>query len=685
MASVASNHIMAAVVGSAGSGMTTIVEAVLHRAGAIPRPGNIAAGTTVTDFQPEEIARQTTLSSALTYLNWTSDDGKKHQITLADTPGHPDFIGGVDATLSAADLAIVVVSAQTGVTAGTRAAWAAADAAGVPRIVLVSSADRPQANFRRVLGELRDAFGSHLFPIQLPIGEEDDFRGIAGVLGRRALLLGPDGKQVIEVIPPELEDEVATLHDEVTEEIVSHYDDLMEAYFEGNEPTMDELIAKLAERIAAGDAVPVIVASGVTETGVDRLIEWLCRIEPVVAKRDASIVMADGTEVSVARDPAGDPLVHVFQNVADPFLGQIATFKVLSGSIKTGDRLRNATTGTEERIGNLFRLRGKEHLPVESLSAGDVGAVAKLSDTPAGSLLWNKSSGGAKPRPVPARPPVYSVVLKPVSQADTEKLSTALQRAVAEDPTLIIDRKDGLTILRGLGDTHVAVTVDRLKRIFNVNVTTEPEPVAYLETISKKVEMEGKVKKQTGGSGQFAVVQLVVSPLGQGEGFQFIDSVVGGSVPRNFIPAVEKGARMALERGGPNGFPIVDISVELVDGKAHSVDSSDMAFQNAALTGVKEAMSKAGSIVLEPIMTVKVTVPNDYQGAVMQDLSGRRGRVQDTQMTDGGDATIIASVPQAELGRYMADLRSFTQGHASLVIEPSHYERLMGELPKKPE
>jgi elongation factor G len=277
------------------------------------------------------------------------------------------------------------------------------------------------------------------------------------------------------------------------------------------------------------------------------------------------------------------------------------------------------------------------------------------------------------------------VVLKPVSQADTEKLSTALQRAVAEDPTLVIDRQHGLTILRGLGDTHIGVTVDRLKRIFNVNVTTEPAPVAYLETISKKVEMEGKVKKQSGGSGQFAVVQLIVSPLGQGEGFQFIDSVVGGSVPRNYIPAVEKGARMALERGGPNGFPIVDISVELVDGKAHSVDSSDMAFQNAALGGVKDAMLKAGSVVLEPIDTVTVTVPLEYQGAAMQDLSGRRGRVQDTQMNDGGDAVIIANVPEAELGRYMADLRSFTQGHASLEIVPSHYERLMGELPKKPE
>jgi elongation factor G len=247
---------------------------------------------------------------------------------------------------------------------------------------------------------------------------------------------------------------------------------------------------------------------------------------------------------------------------------------------------------------------------------------------------------------------------------------------------LTIDRKDGLTILRGLGDTHINVTVDRLKRVSNVDVTQEPAPVAYLETIGRAIEMEGKVKKQSGGSGQFAVVQLKVAPLASGEGFQFIDSVVGGSVPRNYIPAVEKGARMALERGGPNGFPIVDISVELYDGKSHSVDSSDMAFQNAALTGVKAAMEKAGSVVLEPIDTVHVTVPMEFQGAVMQDLSGRRGRVQDTQMTDAGDTVVIAQVPEAELGRYVLDLRSFTQGHAQLTMEPSHYERLQGPLPE---
>lgn len=682
MAHVLDDHIMAAVVGSAGSGMTTIVEAVLHRAGAIPRPGSVEAGTTVTDFQPEEVARKTTLSPALTFLEWKADDGTRHSVTLADTPGHPDFIGGVDATLSAADLAVVVVSAVAGVTAGTKAAWAAADAAGLPRIVLVTCADRAQANFHRVLGELRQHFGSHLFPIQLPIGEEADFHGIAGVLGRRALMLGPDGRTVVEVIPPDLEDEIETLHDEITEEIVSHYDAMLEAYLEGNEPSHEELVSKLAERIALGDAVPVIVASGVTENGVDTFIDWLCRVEPYVSRRDATIVM-DGTEVAVAKNPDGEPLVHVFSTVADPFLGQVSMLRVLSGTIRANDRLRNATTGAEERIGQLFRLRGAERLPVDSLSAGDVGGVAKLADTPAGSLLWTRHSGSARPRPLPERDPVYTVSLRPVSQADTEKLSTALARAVAEDPTLHVKRRDGLTLLQGLGDTHVAVAVDRLKRIFNVNVTLEPAPVAYRETIAKPADVEGKLKKQSGGHGQFAVVQLRVRPLPPGEGFQFIDSVVGGSVPRQFIPAVEKGALDALQRGGLHGHPVVDVAVELYDGKAHSVDSSEMAFRTAAAVGVQEALAQAGTVVLEPIDIVYVTVPMEYQGAVLQDLAGRHGRIQDTQMTDDGEAMVVAAVPQAQLERYVQDLRAITAGFGKLVMKRGHYERMSGPVPAR--
>ncbi|MCL1800678.1 MAG: elongation factor G [Promicromonosporaceae bacterium] len=678
------DHIMAALIGSAGSGMTTLIEAVLHRAGAIPRPGTIAGGNTVGDYSPEEIARQTTLTPSLTYLDWTTDDGVHHAVTLADTPGHPDFIGGVDAALSAADLAVVVVSAQAGVTAGTRAAWAAADAAGKPRIVMVTCADRPQADFSRVLLQLRDAFGSQIFPITLPIGHEAEFRAVDDLLNRRAYEL-KDGKQTEIDRPADMVAESDTAHDQMTEEIVQNDDEMMEAYLEGHQPTPDQLEKKLGELVSENEAYPVIVASGVTETGVDRFVDLICRLTPALADKSTEILM-DGTPVEIAPDPAGDPILSVFQTVADPFLGQISMFKVLSGTVKGGDKLRNATTGTEERLNQLFRLRGAEHLPVDSLSAGDVGAVAKLQGTPSGSLLWNRKQGNATPLPVPERRPTYSVVLEPATTADTEKLSTQIQRVVAEDPTLVIEHVAGKTILRGLGDAHIGVAVDRLKRVGNVSVNTSPAPVAYHETIAKNADVEGKLKKQSGGSGQFAVVQTRVSPNEPGGGFKFVDSVVGGSVPRNFIPAVEKGAREATEQGGPNGFPIVDIIVELYDGKAHSVDSNENAFRTAGRLAVQNAMTTAGSVILEPIDIATVTVPLEHQGAVMTDLSGRRGaRVITTETAPNGDAVIIANVPEAELARYVLDLRQMTQGHASLSIAPDRYERYNGPPLKKEE
>ncbi|GAB2465757.1 elongation factor G [Xylanimonas ulmi] len=667
-------HIMAALVGSAGSGMTTLVEAVLHRAGAIARPGTIAAGTTVGDYQPEEVARGTTLTTGLTFLEWDSDDGEHYELTLADTPGHPDFVGGVDAALSACDLAIVVVSAVAGVTAGTHAAWAAADAAGVPRIVMVTCADRPQADFHRVLDELREAFGSRLWPIELPIGTEEEFRAVVDVLGERALVQGPAGKRSVEPLPTDLAAESHSLHDDVTEEVVSHDDTLLEAYLDGNEPSLDDLQRRFAQEIAAGEAVPVVVASGVTETGVDRFIDVLCLLAPALATRDAAIVTDDGTEVAVARDRHGEALVHAFDVVADQFLGQITMLRVLSGTIRPGDRLHNATTGAEERFGGLFRLRGAQRLPCDELRAGDVGGAAKLVGTPAGSLLWSRPSGHARPRPLPHHPPVYSVALDPVTQSDTEKLSTALARAVAEDHTLSVEHTGGRTIARGLGETHIEILVDRLKRVFGVNVTTAPAPVAFRETIKREAKAEGRLKKQSGGHGQFAVVQLIVSPLGPGGGFEFVDSVVGGAVPRQYIPAVEKGVRDALERGGPSGHPVVDVRVELVDGKSHSVDSSDMAFRTAGSMAVHEALAAAGTVVLEPVSAVTVTVPQAYQGAVMNDLSGRRGRVHDTRMTDSGDAVVVATAPEVELQRYALDLRSLTQGYGQVTITPDHYE-----------
>ncbi|KZE93294.1 Elongation factor G [Agromyces sp. NDB4Y10] len=671
-------HRTIALVGAAGSGKTTLAEALLHRAGAIPRAGSVENGTTVCDHEPEEIARHTSLGLSLACFDWTGPDGTAYAVTLADTPGHPDFVGGVDAALSIADVAVVVVSAVDGVTGGTRSVWAAAEAAGVPRVVVVTQEDKARADFRRVLAELRDAFGDHLWALELPLGEEAGFRAIADVLSEQAHVYDDTGHHHDEPLPPEAADEEHRMHVEVTEDIVSHDDAQLEAYLDGQEPSVAELERTFAREVAAGEAVPVLVCSGVTEAGVDRVADLVCELTPAATDRDGRIRVGEGTggaEVKVAPNPAGETVVHVFRTVADPFVGQVSMLKVLSGTLRTGDKLRNATTGADERIHGLFRLRGNEHLTAGTLAAGEVGAVAKLTGSPSGSLLWSRPTGSARPATLPERPPVYAVSLDPASQSDDEKMSGALSRLVAEDPTLVVDRAGDQTVLRGLGDTHLAVAVERLARVFGVHVNTGPAPVAYRETIAGSAQVEGKLKKQSGGHGQFAVVQLRVSPLPPGSGFEFVDSVTGGAVPRQYIGAVEKGARDALAAGGPQGHPVVDVRVELYDGKSHSVDSSEMAFRTAASIGVKAALAEAGTVLLEPVSAVTVTVPNDLQGAVLTDLSGRRGRVHATEAADGGRARVVAHVPEAELARYVLDLRSITAGQAELTMSPDHYAK----------
>ncbi|MDL9979999.1 elongation factor G [Microbacterium candidum] len=679
-ASAPAMHWTVALIGATGSGKTMLAEALLHRAGAIPRLGSIEQGTTVCDHEPEEIARGTTLALSLAWLSWRVGDAE-HGITLVDTPGHPDFVGAMDAALAVADVAVVVVSAVDGVTAGTRAAWTAAEAADVPCIVVVTQEDRARASFRDVLGRLREEFGDRVWALELPVGEAQAFLGIADVLTEQALFYGADGRHREQPLPAELEEEEHRLHREVTEEIVSRDDEQLEAYLEGSEPPAGELEHTLAGAVAAREAVPVMVCSAATGAGVDHVLDLVCGLAPSATGHDGRIVLgadADGgggVEHGVAPDVAGETLVHVFHTVADPFVGQMAMLKVLSGVVRPGDRLRNATTGVEDRIPGLFRLRGAEHLPVDALRAGEVGAVAKLTGALSGSLLWSRTQTGARPVRLPARPPVFAMSLQPVSQSDDTKLTTALGRLVAEDPTLVVERSGADTILRGLGDTHVAVAVERLARVLGVHVTTAAAPVAYRETIARDASAEGKLKKQSGGHGQFAVVMVRVSPLPPGEGFEFVNSVVGGSVPRSYIPAVEKGVRDALAAGGSLGHPVVDVRVELFDGKSHSVDSSDMAFRTAAAMGVKAALAEAGGILLEPVSTVVVTVPTSLQGQVLTDLSGRRGRVAGTETDSDGRTRVVATVPDAELTRYVLDLRALTGGHAELTLTPEGYEQ----------
>ncbi|MCR6492875.1 elongation factor G [Cellulomonas sp. P24] len=668
-----------ALVGHSGSGKTTLTEALLLRSGVLTRAGRVEEGTTVSDHEPEEIARGISLSLAIAPFEWTAPDGETYKINLLDTPGYADFGGAVDAALAVADVAVLVVSAVDGVEAGTEVAWEQCAALGIPRIVFVTKEDKARADFQRVLAELRAAFGSGIVPLELPLGEAESLHGVADVLSDQGLEYDATGHHHDEALSADVAAVEHDLHEEIAEEIVSGDDEQLERYLSGDVPSATDLERSLAHEVRDCLEFPVVLGSAISGVGVDRLADFLCELAPSPADRPRAVTIGD-SEVQVAADPAGDPLVYVFRTVADPFVGQVSLFKVLSGTVSAEDHLVNTTTGTAERVHGLFTLRGKEHLPTDAVVAGDLAAVAKLAASPTGSALARTATPvrvvGPAPRPTP-----FALALRPLTQSDDDKLSGSLARLVAEDPTLAVDRtgspgEPGQTVLRGAGDMHLAVALERLARKFGVNVATEPVRIAYRETIARATQAEGKVKKQSGGHGQFAVAQLKVEPTPRGSGFEFVDKIVGGSIPRHYLPAVERGIVEAMASGGLHGFPVVDVRVECIDGKFHAVDSSDMAFKTAAAHGLREALTAAGTVVLEPVSAVTVTVPATLQGEVLGDLSSRRGRITGTSSLPDGRSAITALVPESELSRYVLDLRSLTGGRGEFAAAHDHYEPL---------
>jgi elongation factor G len=663
-----------ALVGHGGAGKTTLAEALLHRAGAVNRLGRVEDGSTVCDHDPEEQRRGISLSLAVAPFEW-----KGHKVNIIDTPGYADFLGDVVAALRVVDLAVFVVSAVDGVEVQTEAIWREAARLGVPRMIFINKLDRERASFERALDQLRDRLGAGVAPLELPIGSETGFRGIADLLTDTAHVY-EGGVPHTEPVPDDMEALEHQVHDNLVEGIVVAEDALLERYLEGDIPSFQELEHALTLGIESAMVFPVVCGSATGEVGIDRLADFLVEIGPPPADRP-TVVVAGDVEVEVPADPAGDPLAFVFKTIADPFVGQLSLFKVLSGTIRNDDRLVNSRTGTEERLHGLFLVRGKDHEPIDALVAGDIGGVAKLTATATGDTL----AARGRPVQVPTidQPPaVLAVAVVPKTQADDDKLATAIHRLQEEDPALVVDRDEEThqTILRGTGETHLAIALERLERKFGVGVTTEELRVRYRETITEAAEAEGRHKKQSGGHGQFAVCTLRVEPVERGAGFEFVDKIVGGAISRSYIPAVERGVMETMAAGGVNGHPVVDVRVTLLDGKEHSVDSSEMAFRVAGRLAFREAMAKAGPVVLEPIARLDVTVPSELLGDVMGDLNSRRGRVQGTEPGDEGEQVIYAVVPESELLRYAVELRSLTGGRGRFVAEHDHYDVVPSHL-----
>ena len=651
-----------ALVGHGGAGKTSLAEALLLVAGAIPRLGKVEDGSTVLDFDPEEQRRRISVSLALAPFEL---EGVK--VNLLDAPGYADFIGDVAAALQAADLALFVVSAVEGVEVQTEAAWKLAAERGIPRAIFVNKLDRERASFSRTLDQLKELFGAGVAPLQLPIGEETSLSGVIELLNDTAVTYSGDSPTGSEAsIPAEMEMEEHAVHDALVEGIVIGDDDLMERYLNDEKLEIAELAGALAAGVASGTVFPVLCGSATKLIGIDRLATFLVEEAPAPTAED------------------GSAAALVFKTIVDPYVGRVNVFKVLQGTVKHDDVLANHRTKADERVHQLFTMRGKEQDTVAEVAAGDIAAVAKLADTSTGDVLVTKGTTFTAVA-IPSPEPVLAVAINARSKGDEDKLANALHRLQEEDLVLRIDRNPEThqTVLHGMGETHLSIALEKLSRKFGVEVDTEDVRLAYRETITGTAVAEGKLMKQTGGHGQFAVAWLRVEPQARGAGNEFVDAIVGGVIPRNFLPAVEKGIAEAEEHGGALGFPVVDVKITCFDGKHHPVDSSEMAFKQAAAMGLKEALAKANPVLLEPVSELVVTVPEANQGDIMGDLNGKRGRIQGSASVGGGEVEITASVPSSEILRYAIDLRSMTGGRGRFMVRHSHYDPVPAHLVEK--
>ena len=664
-------------VGHNGNGKTTLAEAMLYRAGVVSRMGRVNDGTAHCDHDPEEKARQQSLSVSLATFDWHD-----HRINLIDTPGYTDFVGEAVNGMHAADLAVFVVDAVSGVQAQDQVMWRHAERLNLPRVVFVNGLDRERSSFERTLDDLQSHFGSKVEAVELPLGAEDSFHGIADLVGDSALDYS-SGQSAAAPIPDDVAPAASDGHTQLVEDVVESDDELLEQYLEGVEPTQEQLEQLIRDALGQRSVFPVLCGSAAKPIGVDHLLDFITRVGPEPGA-DSAVAAVRGTEsVELDADESGSPVALVFKTRIDDFLGQISFMKMLSGTIRSNDTLVNNRTGNKERLHNLMSFTGADHESASVVVAGDIVAVTKLGDVRTGDTL---STDAALSVPITAPPtPVYGVAVHASAPAQEDKLASALRRFATEDPSLVIrqDPTTRQTVLSGAGEAHIRVVRSRLERM-GIDFEVEDMRVAYLETLARTADVEAKHKKQSGGHGQFAVAMVRFEPLARGGGYQFDTEVTGGAIPRNLIPAVGAGIEEAMGNGGRHGFPMVDLRAVCYDGKHHSVDSSEMSFKIAGSLALKQAVEQVGSAVLEPVSEVSVEVPDNYQGDVLGDLNSRRGQVFGTEPGSvAGTSVIRAHVPTSEILSYVIDLRSMTGGTGTFSATHHDYQPLPHALLSK--
>ena len=668
-----------ALVGHSGSGKTQLASAILFDTDAVNRLGHVDDGTTVTDFDEEEIARKHTLSATTAYAEW-----KKTKINLIDTPGMANFFSDACSAMRVADAAVVVIDAVHGSEVITEKVWTAAAELDLPCLVVLNRLDRERGSLERSLESLQAGFGRTVVPIQLPIGAEHDFRGVVDLVAMKAVTFDGDGRTAtVGEVPAELADEAGAAREALIELVAEADDNLMEQFFEAGTLTQEELEAGLRTATAGRHVFPVVCTSATSNLGIQPLLDAILNYVPSPEQRALPIVDGEGAPAS-SHDPAqATSTAMVWKTIADPFAGRITMFRVASGSLKADSVIHNVSTDVDERLGSVAVMQGKTQETVAEIMAGDLGTVAKLKDTRTGNTLAAKGTTW-RFAPFQFTEPVLSYAIEPKSRGDEEKISTALQRLGEEDPTIRYarDPRTGQLLLSGQGQLHIEVTVAKLKRRFGVEVNLKLPRIPYRETIRAATEAHGRHKKQTGGHGQFGDCKIKVKPLERGDDFQFIDEIFGGSIPRGFIPAIEKGIQDARTSGFLAGYPMVDFAVTLYDGSFHPVDSNEMSFRMAGRLAFRDAMSRAKPTILEPVMSVEVYAPSDFAGDLMGDLNSRRGRIGGME-TRGTSTAIKAQVPMAEMLTYEQQLTSVTGGRGSYHMEFSHYEEAPSNIRDK--
>ena len=672
-----------AIVGHGDSGKTSLTEAMLYDANMITRLGKIEQGNTVSDYDPKETKRGITINSSLAYLNW-----KDFTFNIIDTPGYLDFIIDTKSSLSVVDSALIVVCGVSGVEVQTEKVWDYAEEFNLPRIFFVNKMDRERADFEQTSQIIKEYFGQNAVPIQLPIGSEETFEGVVDLLKMKAYYFkpGPEGKSQFEEkeIPDELKEKTNEYRQQMIEAVTEFNDEILMKYLDGEELTQEEILSCLKGGMIERKVFPVLCGSATKNIGIELLLDFIKDYFPSPADLP-DIVVKDLKEqkgIQIKRSVSDSPFsALVFKTVADPYVGNLTYFRVFSGELNSDSHTYNASHDIENKVAKIYRMQGKEQSPVSKVIAGGIGAIAKLKKTNTGDTLCDKDYP-VEFKKIEYPEPIMKLAISPRSKGDEDKLSIAINRIVEEEPTIQVyrDEDTGETIIAGMGESHLDVVIETMETKFGVDIEKNTPKVGYKETIRKKVQAEGKYKKQSGGRGQYGHCFVELEPQGRGIGFEFVDKIVGGVIPKQYRPAVEKGIIEAMKKGVVAGYPTVDIKATLYDGSYHTVDSSEMAFKVAGSLAFKKGVTQADPILLEPIYELAVTIPMDYMGDIIGDLNSKRGKIMGMDESEKGRHIIRAQVAQAEIFRYSIDLRSITQGRGTFTMKFSHYEEVPSQI-----